>query len=68
LNDEFEQLLERIYDTVFLSVLRRYHLEYYADLFERDRVEFEMQREIGRRAIMPVRDNTEAVKLTDDYF
>jgi hypothetical protein len=32
LNDELGQFLEKIYDTVFVSVLRRYQLEYYADL------------------------------------
>jgi hypothetical protein len=40
-----------------------------ADLFERDRVEFEIQREIGRRALWPINEDSEdAEQRMNDYF
>jgi hypothetical protein len=68
LSDEFGRVLERITDTVFVFALRRYHLNDQADLFERDRVTFEIQREIGRRVIMPLKNDEEVGKMMDDYF
>lgn len=53
LDDQFGRVLERVADTVFAFVLRRYHMDEHADLFERDRVAFEIQREVGRRVISP---------------
>lgn len=67
LSAEFGRILERVTDTVFLFALRRYHLGDVADLFEKDRVLFEIQREVGRRLIFPSRDD-EVEKLMDDYF
>jgi len=49
LSDEFESLSQNQADTVFLFILRRYRFDDCANLFEEDRVEFEFQREVGRR-------------------
>ena len=69
LSDEFGRVLERVADTVFAFVLRRYHMDEHADLFERNRVAFEIQREVGRRVISPPRKETEDIeKQMDDYF
>jgi hypothetical protein len=69
LSDQYEVVLERIADTVFSFVLRRYHLSEHADLFERDRTAFEIQREIGCRVVMPVKKNEpEGRKGMDDHF
>ena len=67
LSAEFGRILERVTDTVFIFALRRYHLGEVADLFEADRVLFEIQREVGRRLIFPSRDD-KVEKLMDDYF
>jgi hypothetical protein len=56
LNDEFSRVLEGVSDTVFLFVMRRYHMDEQADLFEQNRTEFEIQREIGRRVVYRVDD------------
>jgi hypothetical protein len=69
LDDKVRQVLERVEDTVFVFVLRRYRMDEHADLFERDRREFEIQREIGSRVNSPPckeTENTENEK--DDYF
>lgn len=69
LNDEFGRVLERVADTIFIFAFRRYHLNGQADLFERDRVTFEIHREIGRRVIMPLKkDAADVEKMMDDYF
>lgn len=62
LNEEFGKILEGVFDTVFLFALRRYHLNDAADLYERDLAEFEIQREIGRRAFLPSPDDSEDVE------
>ena len=69
LDDEFEKVLARIRDTVFTFVLRRYRLDQQADLFERDRVEFEIQREVGRRFIAPAHKQTPDLdQVMDEFF
>lgn len=69
LDDEFEEVLGRIRDTVFTFVLRRYRLDAQAELFERDRVEFEVQREVGRRFIAPAHKQTpDADQVMDEFF
>jgi len=69
LNAEFEQILRSVEDTVFTFLLRRYDLNNYAELFEQDRVSFEIQREIGRRISMPVQEEAIDIEaLMDDYF
>jgi hypothetical protein len=69
LSDQYGVVLERIADTVFSFVLRRYHLNRHADLFERDRTTFEIQREIGNRVVAPVaRNEAEVRKMMDDQF
>lgn len=61
--------MDAIKDTIFAFALRRYKMDEHADLFENDRVTFEIQREIGRRAFFPPRKETEALeKFLDDYF
>jgi hypothetical protein len=67
LNEEFGRVLERVADTVFTFVLRRYRIDEQADLFEGDRVLFESYREVGRRVVFPSRD-IEIEKMMDDYF
>jgi hypothetical protein len=47
LNDQ----LERISDTVVSALLSRYQFRELEDLFENDRAEFEIRREVGRRLV-----------------
>jgi hypothetical protein len=69
IGDKYEKILERVADTVLVTVLRRYHLEDLADLFESDRVAFEINREIGRRICMPAtKEFGDAAELMDGYF
>lgn len=69
LEDQYGQVLEKIEDTVFTFALRRYHLDEQANLFEQDRLTFEMHREIGRRVIFHPREDAASIeKLLDDYF
>lgn len=49
LNEEFDKQTERVRSTVLAFVLRRYDFAHYADLYEQDRVSYEVDREIGRR-------------------
>ena len=68
LDAEFERVMEGITDMVFAFMLRRYRLDSCAELFEQDRVKFEIQREVGRRIISPARRDTATIeKLMDDY-
>jgi len=67
LTNEFGRVLERVADTVFAFVLRRYQMQEEADLFEQDRLLFETYREVGRRVIFPSHDE-EIEKMMDDYF
>jgi hypothetical protein len=69
LENKYEKILERVADTVLVTVLRRYHLKDLADLFESDRVAFEVNREIGRRICMPAtKELGDAAELMDGYF
>lgn len=67
LDDEFGEVLSRVADTVIPFVLRRYGLNEAADLFEQDRAEFEIQREIGRRVVVPSQ-NEEIAKVFEKGF
>jgi len=58
------RVIDRITDTIFAYMLRRYRLEEHAELFERDRVAFEIQREVGHRVLY----GTGAERLMDKYF
>jgi hypothetical protein len=58
LNDKLEGILDSVMETVFIFVMRRYHMDEQADLFERNREEFDIQREIGRRALFSDRGQT----------
>ncbi|PYL74515.1 MAG: hypothetical protein DMF26_10700 [Verrucomicrobia bacterium] len=66
LEAEYGRIIEKIEETVFVFALRRYHLDAEADLYERDRVTFELQREIGRRAVYRSPD-ADVEKFMDDY-
>lgn len=44
-----DQLISRIHDSVFLEVLKRYGLERYAIVYERNRALYEVRFEVGRR-------------------
>ena len=69
LSDVYGRILERIGDTALIYVLRRYRLEEQADLFESDRVSFEVQREVGRRLSVPMPDEGDAMEhLTNRYI
>jgi len=49
--DLSDQLLECIFQTVFLRVLEMYRLDWIADLFENHRAKFEMRYEVGCRLL-----------------
>ncbi len=69
LSEQFCRVLDGITDTIFVFALRRYHLDDQADLFEKDRVTFDIQREIGRRVIRPLLENEADVEdMIDDGF
>jgi hypothetical protein len=59
LSDEYDQISEKILDTVFVETLHRYGLSDQASLYETDRVTFEIHREVGRRLIFDVRDDNQ---------
>ena len=66
LEDQCDQILERIEHTVYPSVLRRYGLTELADLYERDFATFDIQREIGSRVIYPREEpNSEVQTIID---
>lgn len=68
LDAEFDRIVTGISEMVFAFALRRYRLENCAELYEQDRVTFEIKREVGRRIISPARGDTAAIeKLMDDY-
>jgi hypothetical protein len=46
---ELNDQLRRIHDTVLSVLLRRYQFQELADLFENDRAEYAVRREVGRR-------------------
>lgn len=60
-----DSLIERIQDSIFLEVLKRYELESIAMLFENNRPLFEIRCEVGRRLLMKdlvdVREHKETV-------
>lgn len=60
---ELDELLDKIRDTLFVHILRTYHLADVADQFENDRLAFEIEREVGRRLVFHDR-----ITDTDDYF
>ncbi len=64
---EFLRILARISMTVFTSTLRRYHMDEQADLFECDPKEFNIQHEIGRRVMSPMRKK-DAEQFMQDFF
>jgi UTP:GlnB (protein PII) uridylyltransferase len=67
LDTRYGEVLQGIEDTVFVFALRRYHLDEQANLFEQDRLAFEIQREIGRRVLFNSKDS-EIERLLSDYF
>ena len=56
--NESEELIAKVHDTVFTTMLRRYHLDEIADLYENDRDRFEELWERGRKSIFE--SNSEA--------
>lgn len=69
ISSEWDKLLEKITDTIVVAVLRRYELDDTADLYEHDRVNFEIHCEIGRRIICSSNeDKASDKKRHDDYF
>lgn len=51
LSDESEELYEKVHDTVFTTVLRRYRLGDIADLYENDRDRYDALTERGRKLV-----------------
>jgi hypothetical protein len=51
LSNESEELYDKVHDTVFTTVLRRYHLGAVADLYETDRPKFDRLSERARKKI-----------------
>lgn len=47
------RLLQGIFDTVFIQILERYHLEDLAEFYDKSPEEFEVSFEVGRRLINP---------------
>jgi hypothetical protein len=68
LSDAYGRVLERIGDTAFIFVLRRYRLAEQADLFEADRVTFEILREVGRRLTSANLGESETVEELTNRF
>jgi hypothetical protein len=52
-NAQSDVLLEKIDEAVMPCVLRRYRFGAVADLYERNRMEFDVMREVGRRQVFP---------------
>ena len=48
-----DQMLEKIHDSVFLSILDRYDLKKYGLLYEENRPLYEIRFEVGRRLVTP---------------
>jgi hypothetical protein len=73
INAASEVLLNSISETIFLCVLRRYRFEAMADLYEKNRMEFDVMREVGRRRMYPGKsvelkvDESEAMFLFKKY-
>jgi len=66
---ESEDIAEKVAETIFVHVLRRYSLSEQADLYEQDRVQFDILREIGGRVLMgkaALKD--EAQEMMDAYI
>jgi len=67
LEDKRDEILERIENTIYPAVLRRYGLTELADLYERDFATFDIQREIGSRVIHPrIKKDNEVQKVIDN--
>ncbi|GAA5127160.1 hypothetical protein GCM10023212_31560 [Luteolibacter yonseiensis] len=63
ISKELDELLDKIRDTLFVHILRAYHLTDIADQFENDRLTFEIDREVGRRLV-----SHDRITDTEDYF
>jgi len=63
--DEFGSTLERTVDTVMPYVLRRYHLEVQADLYEQDRPTFDFHVNVGQRVVLPACDAADRAFLRE---
>lgn len=63
ISKELDDLLDEIRDTLFVHILRTYHLTDIADRFENDRLAFEIDREVGRHLFFHDR-----ITDTYDYF
>jgi len=69
LEAEVDALEDQIVDTVMISVLNRYRLYGQAKLYENDRKQWDLLREIGARVVIGDDDrNTEAERLMDIHL
>ncbi len=64
---QFEHQFDKIFDTVIVFVLNRYGLHELANLFDQDRTQFEIKREIGRR-VFTDEDGSDLVRKWDAFF
>jgi hypothetical protein len=67
LEAEADAIGDRIVDTVMISVLNRYRLHKLAEIYENDRRQWDLLREVGARAVMGDDDNTDAERLMDAH-
>ena len=66
---ESDDIAEKVTDTIFVHVLRRYSLNDQADLYEKDRAQFDILREIGGRVLMGnIGPGDEAQKILDAHI
>jgi hypothetical protein len=69
LGERYEEVIEKISDTVFTHTLNRYDLVDVAELYESNRTEFEIQKEIGRRVVFVDKDvDEEIIKRMDEMI
>lgn len=69
LEAEVDALEDQIVDTVMISVLNRYRLHEQAKIYENDRKQWDLLREIGARVVISDGDdNTEAERLMDIHL
>lgn len=63
-----DRLGEKILETVFLWLLQRYGFTEYGELFENQRMEYEVRYEAGRRFVLPAEKCTEESKRCKERY
>lgn len=65
---ESDDIAEKVTETIFVHVLRRYSLGEQADLYEKNRVQYEILRETGSRVLMGKTDLPHDVQVMMDTY